>query len=52
MHDRGEQCRLVIEAMVKRTLRDAGARGDRFDGGGPVALCKKELGCDFQYSLA
>src|ERR1700722_5900734 len=52
MHDGGEQHGLVVEAVVKRTLRNAGARGNRFDGCRPVAFREKELGCDLQYSLA
>jgi hypothetical protein len=44
MHDSGKQHGLVVEAVVKRTLRNAGARGDCFYGCGPVTFREKELG--------
>src|ERR1035438_4565825 len=52
MDDRGEQRRLVIEAVIERALRDASARGYRFDGCRSVALCEKQIGRDFQDSIA
>src|SRR4029077_4379437 len=52
MDDRGEQCRLVIEAVIERALRDTSASGYCFDGCRSIALGKKQVGRDFQDSIA
>jgi hypothetical protein len=46
MDNGGEQCCLIVEAMIEGALRDPRARRDRFDGRRPVALSKKELRSD------